>query len=297
MSPPAKTTSRRRGRRQGEPVSREAVLRAAKQRFAVEGYEKTTLRAIANDARVDPSMVLYLFGSKAELFRESLRLIIDPEVLVAALAEGDDDIGTRMVRTYLGIWEHQDTGASMVAMLQSATSNPDAHEAFRAFMQSYVLTAVSDALGGGEQARLRAMLAATNLVGTAILRYVMRVPPLATLPADDVVKLIGPSVTRYLTASARGAGSARAIGREFPCTAPEDRSTTRMTATSVACWRSIQSLSRVRGSSQAVAGHRVGQNRDRYRRGGHDDVPDLGDPHAMCCRGRRYRSPNPLPHR
>jgi AcrR family transcriptional regulator len=206
MAPPAKTTSSRRGRRQGEPVSRDAVLRAAKQRFAVEGYEKTTLRSIANDAHVDPSMVLYLFGSKAELFRESLRLIIDPDVLVAALADGDGDIGTRMVRTYLGIWEHPDTAASMVAMLQSATSNSDAHEAFRAFMQSYVLTAVSGALGGGEQARLRAMLAATNLVGTAMLRYVMRVAPLATLPAEDVVKLIAPSVTRYLTASVEDLG-------------------------------------------------------------------------------------------
>ena len=206
MAPPAKTTTRRRGRRQGEPVSRDAVLRAAKQRFAVEGYEKTTLRSIANDAHVDPSMVLYLFGSKAELFRESLRLIIDPELLVAALADGEGDIGTRMVRTYVGIWEHPDTAASMVAMLQSATSNSDAHEAFRAFMQSYVLTAVSGALGGGEQARLRAMLAATNLVGTAILRYVMQVPPLAALPTDDVVKLIAPSVTRYLTASAEELG-------------------------------------------------------------------------------------------
>ena len=113
MAPPAKTTSRRRGRRQGEPVSRDAVLRAAKERFAVEGYEKTTLRAIANDARVDPSMVLYLFGSKTELFRESLRLIIDPDVLAAAFADGDGDIGTRIVRTYLGIWEHPDTAASM----------------------------------------------------------------------------------------------------------------------------------------------------------------------------------------
>ena len=187
-------------------MSRDAVLRAAKHRFAVEGYEKTTLRAIADDAHVDPSMVLYLFGSKAELFRESLRLILDPDVLVAALADGDEDIGTRMVRTYLGIWEHPDTAASMVAMLQSATSNSDAHEAFRAFMQSYVLTAVSSALGGGGQARLRAMLAATNLVGTAILLYVMRVPPLATLPADDVVTLIAPSVTRYLTASAEELG-------------------------------------------------------------------------------------------
>lgn len=202
MAPPAKTAGQRRGRRQGEPVSRDAVLAAAKRRFAVEGYEKTTLRAIANDARVDASMVLYLFGSKAELFRESLRLIIDPDVLAAALADGDGDIGTRLVRTYLGIWEHPETAASMVAMLQSATSNSDAHEAFRAFMQGYVLTAVSGVLGGGEQARLRAMLAATNLVGTAILRYVMRVAPLADLTADDVVRLIAPSVTRYLTAPA-----------------------------------------------------------------------------------------------
>ena len=192
MAPPAKTTSRRRGRRQGEPVSRDAVLRAAKQRFAVEGYEKTTLRAIASDAHVDPSMVLYLFGSKAELFRESLRLIIDPDVLVAAMTDGDDDIGTRMVRTYLGIWEHPDTAASMVAMLQSATSNSDAHEAFRAFMQSYVLTAVSDVLGGGEQARLRAMLAATNLVGTAILRYVMQSGAAGHAAREDVVALIAP---------------------------------------------------------------------------------------------------------
>ncbi|HKV20029.1 MAG TPA: TetR family transcriptional regulator [Mycobacterium sp.] len=205
MARPAKTTSRR-GRRQGEPVSRDAVLRAAKQRFADEGYEKATLRAIADDAHVDPSMVIYLFGSKAELFRESLRLIIDPEVLAGALAEGDGDMGTRMVRAYLGIWEHPDTAATMVAMLQSATSNSDAHDAFRGFMQTYVLTAVSAAIGGGEQARLRALLAATNLVGTAVLRYVMRVAPLADLPAEDVVPLIAPSVNRYLTAPAEELG-------------------------------------------------------------------------------------------
>ena len=208
MSSPAKTT-KRRGRRQGEPVSRDVVLRAAKQRFAQEGYEKTTLRAIARDAHVDPSMVLYLFGSKEELFRASLRLIMDPETLVAALAGGpgdDPDIGTRMVRTYLRIWEGPDTAASMRAMLQSATSNSDAHEAFRDFMQNYVLTAVSGVLGGGEQARLRAMLAASSLVGTAMLRYVMEIPPLATLSPDEMVRLIAPTVTRYLTADAGDLG-------------------------------------------------------------------------------------------
>jgi hypothetical protein len=69
-------------------------------------------------------------------------------------------------------------------------------------MREYVLTAVSGVIGGDEQARLRAMLAATNLVGTALLRYVMKVPPLATLPAEDVVRMIAPTVTRYLTADA-----------------------------------------------------------------------------------------------
>jgi AcrR family transcriptional regulator len=208
MPSPAKTT-KRRGRRQGAPVSRDAVLSAAKRRFATDGYEKTTLRAIADDAHVDPSMVLYLFGSKEELFRESLRLILDPEVLVAALTgeAGDDpDIGTRMVRTYLRIWETPDTAASMRAMLQSATSNTDASDAFRSFMQNYVLTAVSGVLGGGEQARLRAILAASNLVGTAMLRYIIQVPPLATLSPDEVVVLIAPTVTRYLTADANELG-------------------------------------------------------------------------------------------
>jgi AcrR family transcriptional regulator len=189
-------------------VSRDAVLAAAKKRFATDGYEKTTLRAIADDARVDPSMVLYLFGSKADLFRESLRLIIDPDLLVAALTgtPEDGDIGTRMVGTYLRIWESPDTGPTMVAMLHSATSNSDAHDAFRGFMQSYVLTAVSGVLGGGEHARLRAMLAASQLVGAAVLRYVMKIAPLAELSGDEVVRLIAPTVTRYLTADAADLG-------------------------------------------------------------------------------------------
>lgn len=205
MASPAQRTPKR-GRRQGEPVSRDVVLASAKQHFAAHGYEKTTLRAIARDAHVDPSMVLYLFGSKADLFRESLRLLLDPEQLVEAMTAVEGDLGTRLVRRYLQIWESPDTADSMIAMLQSATSNADANAALRAFLQTYVLTAVSGTIGGDEQARLRAMLAATNLVGTALLRYVMKVPPLADLAAEDVVALIGPTVNRYLTASSAELG-------------------------------------------------------------------------------------------
>lgn len=197
---------KRRGRRHGSPVSRDVVLRAAKSQFARQGYEKTTLRAIADEAHVDPSMVLYLFGSKAELFRESMKLVLDPQVFTDQLTTDDGDLGFRIVRAYLGIWEQPDTAASMVSMLQSATSNSDAHEAFREFLQSYVMAAVTDALGGADEARLRAMLAATSLVGTAMLRYVMRVPPLSTLTVDEVVTLVGPSVQRYLSAPASEIG-------------------------------------------------------------------------------------------
>ncbi|MGE2733526.1 TetR family transcriptional regulator [Mycolicibacterium vaccae] len=204
MAPPGKT-EKRRGRRQGLPVSREAVLAAAQKRFAEDGYEKTTLRAIARDVHVDPSMVLYLFGSKEQLFRDSLSLLINPEALVAALtgADGDEpDIGTRMVRTYLGFWEAPESAATMRAMLASATSNTHARDAFRSFMRNYVLTAVSGVLGGDEQARVRATLAAGSLVGTAMLRYLIGVPPLSELATEDVVRLVAPTITRYLTAEA-----------------------------------------------------------------------------------------------
>ncbi|OBF12976.1 TetR family transcriptional regulator [Mycobacterium sp. ACS4331] len=182
-------------------MSRDDVLGAARRRFADQGYAKTTLRQVAEDAGVDPSMVLYLFGSKDGLFRESMRLILDPQKLVRAIGEGPAaEVGTRLVRTYLQIWDDPETGPSMSTMLASATSNADAHEAFRGFMREYVLTAVTGALGGGADTALRATLAATNLVGTAMLRYVMRVGPLAEVSSEDVVRMIAPSVQRYLTA-------------------------------------------------------------------------------------------------
>lgn len=199
---PVSGIQKRRGRRQGEPVSRDAVLRAAKRQFAAQGYDKTTLRAIADDARVDPSMVLYLFGSKAALFRESLKLVLPADLLTTEIARNDDDLGCRVVRAYLGIWEQPDTAASMASMVRSATSNGDANDAFRGFLHDYLLTAVSSALGDGDEARLRTTLAATNLVGTGMLRYVMRVPPLSSLGVDEVVGLVGPAVHWFLTAPA-----------------------------------------------------------------------------------------------
>jgi hypothetical protein len=122
------------------------------------------------------------------------------------MAGAEGTIGERLVKQYFTIWEAPETASTMATMLQSATSNSDANEAFRTFMRNYVLTAVSGVIGGDEQARLRAMLAATSLVGTALMRYVMKVPPLATLPAEDLARLLSPTVTRYLVADAEELG-------------------------------------------------------------------------------------------
>ena len=146
-------------------------------------------------------MILYLFGSKAALFRESMKLVLPSDLLTTVIAEKDDDLGCRVVRP-TSVSGSSPTRPRMTSMVQSATSNSDANEAFRSFLHDYLLTAVSSALGGGDEARLRAMLAATNLVGTAMLRYIMRVPPLSTLSVAEVVAMIGPAVHRFLTAPA-----------------------------------------------------------------------------------------------
>ena len=97
----------------------------------------------------------------------------------------------------------------MAATLASATSNPDAKEAFRSFLRDYVLTTVSAVIGGDEEARLRAQLVATSLIGTSLMRYLIPVPPLADLPTEDVVKIVAPTVTRYLTCDAKELGLPR----------------------------------------------------------------------------------------
>ncbi|MBA0046257.1 TetR family transcriptional regulator [Mycobacterium sp. NPDC050853] len=200
------TNAARRGRRRGEAVSREHVLDIAKRSFAERGYEKTTMRGIARDAGIDPSMVVYLFGSKDELFRQSIRLMIDPNELVLAIRNGEGTIGERFVNAYLSMWEQAGTVDTMLAILQSATTNDDAHHAFREFMQNYVLAALSEELGGGPEVRTRFALAATSMVGTALLRYALKIDPLVALTREQMVAVLAPTVDRYLTADASELG-------------------------------------------------------------------------------------------
>ena len=189
------STTRKRGPRQDGVRAREAILDAARKRFAAQGFEGATMRAIARDAGVDPALVSYYFGSKSELFIESLQLPVNPgDAIEALLAEGTDDLGVRLVTRFLQVWDNPVTGGPIISVLRSASSQP---ELMREFVERQIAPRLSRAIGGPD-AELRATAVATQMLGVAFARYVLRVEPLASAPPEAIVNLVAPALQRYL---------------------------------------------------------------------------------------------------
>ncbi|MEV6300172.1 TetR family transcriptional regulator [Actinoplanes sp. NPDC051861] len=191
---------RRTGRRPGNPDTREAILDAARTAFAEKGYDGASIRAIAAGAGVDPALVHHYFGTKDKLFLASMNSPMDPLQVIAEATEGDrSELGVRLVRTFLRIWDGPG-GAAGVAMLRSAVGNEWATKLFREFIVTQILRrAVAKAGLDPVQGRLRVTLVASQLVGLAMARYVIKVEPLASAPPEAIVAAIGPTIQRYLT--------------------------------------------------------------------------------------------------
>ncbi len=190
---------RRPGRRPGVSGSRDDILAAARAEFAARGYQGATIRAIARRAAVDPALVMHYFGSKDGLFAESIRTVIDPRAVLSALVEGDrDSIGERLVRFVLGLWTAPEGRDVLLGVLRSASSNETAATALRRLVTREILVPLAETIGLPD-ARLRASLAGSQIVGLAVARYVVRLEPLASAPEDDVVAWVGPTLQRYLT--------------------------------------------------------------------------------------------------
>lgn len=191
----------RTGRRPGPSITRGAILEAARRRFADAGYEATSIRAIAADARVDPAVVLHFFRSKEELFRAVVGWPFDPSAVRARIADpGPDGIGARFVRVFLGFWEDPTTRASLLALLRSAMT----HDASAALLRDFVVRegfAPLTGLIGEPHAELRVNLAAAHLIGVAVLRYILKVEPIASVSADVLVNWLTPALNHYLTGS------------------------------------------------------------------------------------------------
>lgn len=190
--------SPRTGRRPGDSRTREQILEAALHRFARHGYRGATIRAIAADAGVDPALVHHYFGTKRELFSEAVELPFDPRETLAGLLAGDrDELGHELVRLFLTTWDASHDHSPLIALLRSAVTDPEAAATVRRHLEREVLRPVAEALGTPDRT-FRAGLAATQMIGLAIGRYVLAVGPLADATPEDLVAAIGPTLQRYL---------------------------------------------------------------------------------------------------
>ncbi|MFE7869902.1 TetR family transcriptional regulator [Micromonospora humida] len=193
--------ARRTGRRPGNQDTREAILAAARSAFAERGFDAAPIRQIATAAGVDPALVHHYFGSKEELFRATVDIPVDPAALLPAVLAGDPDgIGERLVRTFLGVWDSPAGGAA-AALLRSAANSEWTARLMREFLTTQVLRRVLDQLDLDPSERpLRGALVATQMIGLAMMRYVIRLEPVASATPDTLAATLGPTIHRYLTA-------------------------------------------------------------------------------------------------
>jgi AcrR family transcriptional regulator len=190
----------RTGRRPGNQDTREAILAAAKQAFAERGYDNASIRQIATGAGVDPALVHHYFGTKDQLFVATMEIPVNPaDMIPKIVAGGPDGVGERVVRTFLTVWDSP-AGTTAAALLRSVLSHEWSARMLREFLVSQILGKIVQSLDlDPKQAQLRATLAASQIVGLAMARYIIKVEPLASAPRETLVATIGPTIQRYLT--------------------------------------------------------------------------------------------------
>ncbi|MEV5489484.1 TetR family transcriptional regulator [Streptomyces bobili] len=196
------TGARRRGRppRAESSDTRDRILAAAREEFSERGYEKSTVRGIAKAAGVDSALVHHYFGTKEQVFAAAVEVAVAP-ALDARDAVADaplDQVGERLTRFMFGVWENPATRMPLLAVVRSAVNNETAAAVFRRLVAAQLLRRIAAQLDAPD-AELRAELAAAQLVGTAMLRYVIKVEPLASVDVERIIARVAPVVQGHLT--------------------------------------------------------------------------------------------------
>ena len=188
----------RTGRRPGSGGTKEKILAAARTHFGEAGYEGATVRGIAAVAGVDPALISHYFGSKEGVFVAAVEFPADPaEFIPRLLAPGLDGLGERLVRFFLDVWDSP-SGSPMLALIRSVVGSEHAAATLREFVSREVLGRLAAAIQL-DRPQLRATLVASQLIGIAMVRYVVKVEPLASARSEEVAAWVGPVVQRYLT--------------------------------------------------------------------------------------------------
>jgi AcrR family transcriptional regulator len=187
------------GRRPGNQDTRGQIITAARQAFAEKGFAGASMRAIAAEAGVDAALIHHYFDSKQQLFLATVALPPELPRIVERVAAGSrSDLGERLVRTVLGVWDSE-LQPSLVAAIRTTLTDPALTRSVGEFLTLEVIGQVlrRDDLPA-EEANRRAGLVASQVLGLLIGRYVLRMPVLADRETEDLVAEIGPTVQRYL---------------------------------------------------------------------------------------------------
>jgi AcrR family transcriptional regulator len=189
----------RTGRRPGSVDTRGRILDAARSSFGERGFEGTTIRGVAARAGVDPALIHHYFGSKQRLFVAAMEFPVDFAAMVPRVMAGPRaEMGERLVRFVFELWETPTVRPLIVGLLRSATTDPVAAAMLRELLAEGPLLALTNAIDRPD-ARLRATLIGTQLIGAAMARYVVEVEPVASASIAGLVRAIGPTIQRYLT--------------------------------------------------------------------------------------------------
>ncbi|TAN28767.1 MAG: TetR/AcrR family transcriptional regulator [Actinomycetota bacterium] len=188
----------RTGRRPGAPETSEAILRAARRAFGDRGYEAATFRSIAEDAGVDPALLVHYFGSKEELFAAALNWPVHPVDIFGGLETSNTtEMAEMIVRRYLSMLDQPQVRDAILAMVRSAVSNERAARMLREFVTEEIL-AILGRITSASDSELRASMVASQLVGIAMLRHVVRLQALVEATTDEIAVLVAPAIAGYL---------------------------------------------------------------------------------------------------
>lgn len=174
--------------------TRAQILGAAKELFAEHGYEGASIRDVASRASIDPALVIRYFHSKDELFARAA--VVDLHLPELAAVDRTA-IGDTLIKRFLEIWEAPGSGPGMAILLRSAMSNDFASDKLREVFAGQVRPVLA-AVGDPTDAGRRAGLVSSQLLGLAMCRYVLRLPPVVALSHDEIVSHVGPVLQRYV---------------------------------------------------------------------------------------------------
>ncbi|MDP4500560.1 TetR/AcrR family transcriptional regulator [Nonomuraea turcica] len=168
-----------------------AILAAARERFAADGYEKATIRAVAADAGIDPAMVMRYFGTKDKLFASAAEFDLRLPDLSQVPRER---LGEMVIRHFLERWHADDV---LQVLLRTGVTNETAARRMREVFGGQL--APVTAVFAGDQAATRAALVASQVLGMALCRYILKFPPAADMADEEVIEWLAPTLQRYLT--------------------------------------------------------------------------------------------------